>query len=84
MDANAFPVGAVFAAAQESKPRGPYAQALRQLDEIKEVCRACAQELEDASSIRAGLMDSESRKAEVQRQIQATLAHVVQRLRGVQ
>jgi hypothetical protein len=69
---------------EETKPRGPYAQALRQLDELKELCRACAQELEDAASIRAGLMDSDSRRAEVQRQIQATLAHVAHRLRGVQ
>lgn len=67
----------------ETKPRGPYGQALRQIDDLKELCRACAQELEDISQIRAGLMDSDSRRAEVQRQIQATLAHVATRLRGV-
>lgn len=68
---------------EETKPRGPYAQALRQVEKYQELCRACAQQLEDASQIRAGLMDSDSRRAEVQRQIQATLADVAHRLRGV-
>jgi hypothetical protein len=69
---------------EETKPRGPYAQALRQIDEFKALCESCATELEQVSQIRAGLMDSDSRRAEVQRQIQTTLAHVAQRLRGVQ
>lgn len=68
----------------EVKPRGPLAQAQNQLADIKAVCAECAQELEQASSIRAGLMDSDSRRAEVQRQIQAILANVARRLREVQ
>ena len=67
-----------------SKPRGPLAQAQRQLVEIKDLCASCAGELEQAASIRAGLMDSDQRRAEIQRTIQATLAQVAQRLRGVQ
>lgn len=68
----------------ETKPRGPLAQAQNQLADIKTVCAECAQELEQASSIRAGLMDSDQRRIEVQREIQLTLARVVGRLRGVQ
>lgn len=68
----------------EIKPRGPLAQALNQLDELKQLCASCAGELEQAASHRAGLMDSDQRRAEVQRMIQATLATVAQRLRGVQ
>jgi hypothetical protein len=68
---------------QETKPRGPLAQALKQVEEYQELCRQCAQQLDDAASVRAGLMDSDSRRAEVQRQIQSTLAHVAQRLRKV-
>lgn len=67
---------------QETKPRGPLAQALTQVQELKDLCAACAQELEQASNLRCGLMDSDSRRAEVQRLIQAALAHVALRLRG--
>jgi hypothetical protein len=69
---------------EESKPRGPLAQAQNQLADIKELCASCADELEMASTIRAGLMDSEARQIECQKQIQSTLARVAARLRGVQ
>jgi len=68
----------------ETKPRGPLAQALKQVDELKELCTSCATELEEAATLRCGLLDSDSRRAEVQKLIQATLATVAQRLRGVQ
>lgn len=68
----------------ETKPRGPYAQALKQVDELKALCVECADELQLASSLRAGLMDSESRQAEVQREIRERIERVAQRLRGVQ
>jgi hypothetical protein len=68
---------------EETKPRGPLAQALRELQECKELCQSCAAELEQAAGLRCGLLDSDSRRAEVQRLIQATLAAVAQRLRGV-
>lgn len=68
---------------QETKPRGPLAQALRQLEEERTLRVACAEQLEQAASLRCGLMDSDSRRADVQKQIQATLANVAQRLRGV-
>jgi hypothetical protein len=83
MNPAAIPIAGAKHMTEEIKARGPYGQALRQIEEIKDLCRACAQQLEDVSSIRAGLMDSDSRRSEVQRQIQATLAHVAQRLRGV-
>lgn len=67
----------------ETKPRGPLAQALKQVDEQRELCHSCAKELEEAATLRCGLLDSDSRRAEVQRLIQTTLAHVAQRLRGV-
>jgi hypothetical protein len=69
---------------EETKPRGPLAQALSQVEDLKQLCTSCAQELEQASSIRAGLMDSDSRRAEMQRQLQAALVNVARRLRGVQ
>lgn len=68
----------------EIKPRGPLAQAQNQLADIKAVCADCAQALEQVAGIRAGLMDSDARRTEVQRQIQSTLAQVAERLRGVQ
>lgn len=68
----------------ETKPRGPHAQALKQLDELKTLCSACALELERAASIRAGLMDSESRQLEVQRELRDAAARVAKRLREVQ
>jgi len=64
-----------------AKPRGPLAQAQNQVAELKELCASCAGELEQVSTIRAGLMDSDQRRAEVQRQIQQVLARVAQRLR---
>ncbi len=66
----------------ETKPRGPLAQALRQLDDERALRLECAQQLDQAASLRAGLMDSESRKADVQHQLQTTIAHVAKRLRG--
>lgn len=69
---------------EEAKPRGPLAQAQNQLSDIKELCAECATELEQAASHRAGLMDSDQRRAEIQRLIQTTLANVARRLRGVQ
>ncbi len=68
----------------DPKPRGPLAQAQNQVAELKALCASCATELEQISGIRAGLMDSDQRRSEVQRMIQATLATVAQRLRGVQ
>lgn len=68
----------------ETKPRGPYAQALKQVDELKALCAECAKQLEQASLQRAGLMDSESRQAEVHRELQGTIASVARRLREVQ
>lgn len=86
MDTDAFPLAVAVAAAadQSIKPRGPLAQAQNQLADIKELCASCAEQLEQAASHRAGLMDSDSRRAEIQRTIQATLANVATRLRGVQ
>lgn len=68
---------------QETKPRGPYAQALKQLEEERALRIACAEQLEQAASLRCGLMDSDSRRADVQKQIQMVLASVALRLRGV-
>jgi hypothetical protein len=68
----------------ETKPRGPLAQALKQLDDERALRLDCARELEHAAQFRAGLMDSESRQAEVQREMQRVLTSVAQRLRGVQ
>jgi len=67
----------------ETKPRGPLAQALKQAEDMRELCQSCAAELEQAADLRCGLLDSDSRRADVQKQIQATLANVAQRLRGV-
>lgn len=69
---------------EETKPRGPLAQAQNQLADIKALCALCATDLEQTASHRAGLMDSESRRSEVQKQIQETLARVARCLRGVQ
>lgn len=66
---------------EETKPRGPLAQALGQVEDLKQLCASCAQELEQASNIRVGLMDSDSRRVEMQRQLQATLVNVARRLR---
>jgi hypothetical protein len=68
----------------EIKPRGPLAQAQKRVEELTDLCASCAGELEQAASIRAGLMDSDQRRAEAQRQNQQVLARVAQRLRGVQ
>lgn len=68
---------------EETKPRGPLAQALKQLEEERALRNACAEQLEQAASLRCGLMDSDSRRAEVQALVQQAIAQVAKRLRGV-
>lgn len=48
----------------------------------RELCRSCADQLESVVNLRAGLMDSESKQIEVQRQIKQTIEHVIARLRS--
>lgn len=57
-------------------------EAAQELERWRNIARECADQLEEAARLKSGLMDSESRQIEVQRQIRMTLEQVAARLRA--
>ena len=58
-------------------------QAANELHDWQRVASDVVRELTEAAELRAGLMDSESRAAEVQRQVRQTMTGAAARLRAL-
>lgn len=63
--------------------RDTYLEAMNELEERKRFLAQAAQELELAASLRAGMMDSQSRADDVAHQVRQTLVSLAARARAL-